>query len=454
MKKTYILDANVLLSDPLAINAFDDNDIIVPLAVIEELDKQKTRQDEVGSVARQLNRTFDKLREQGSLLLGVQTPGGGMLYVKSVTKDKLCNLPLELRDQKVDNLIIALAQELKESCVLVSKDINVRIKCDALGIKCEDYKHLQITPNEQSFYSGVLLLQTSKELIDDIYNGLNVCPLPEWGKIYPNQILILKQYGQQSGSCIVKVIKTANDQFQLCLLEKLDVCYGLKPRNKEQQFSLSLLYDQNIKLVTLTGIAGSGKSLLALAAGLDQNTHMGSKKTYEKLVIARSTQPVGKDIGFLPGTLNEKLAPWQGASCDNLAFLLKGNGKKQKEFKPRQTSEGLMDPYLSLLLENGIIEIASIAHIRGRSIPNSYIIIEEAQNLSHHEIRTIMTRIGEGSKIVLCGDTDQIDNMLLDRYSNGLTHVIEKFKESTLAAHVTLLKGERSALATEAAKLL
>jgi PhoH-like ATPase len=309
-------------------------------------------------------------------------------------------------------------------------------------------------------YSGVLLKEVSQEVINQLYSGdvlmaQEIFPYEDNVIIYPNQIVILKQFGVKSGSCITVAQKQGNNIF-LKVLKKIENCYGLIPRNKEQQFSLSLLYDPNIKLVTLTGIAGSGKSLLALAAGLDQNCHMGSKKTYEKLVIARSTQPVGKDIGYLPGSLNEKLAPWQGASCDNLAFLMnKNKNDNKKPLKPHKTQDGqFLDPYLSLLMENGIIEIASIAHIRGRSIPNSFVIIEEAQNLSHHEIKTILTRIGESSKIVLCGDTDQIDNMLLDKFTNGLTYVIEKFKESTLSAHVNLIKGERSTLATEASQLL
>lgn len=463
MAKTYILDTNVLLSDVTSINSFDEHNIIIPLVVLEELDKQKTRQDEVGSAARQLNRIFDTMRQNGSLLTGIPTLGGGMLKVCSVKPEYISKLPLEFQNQKIDNIIIALALELnstsEEEYVLVSKDVNVRIKCDSIGISCEDYRKSKVILENDKTYSGVLLKEVSQEVINQLYSGdvlmtQEIFPYEDNVVIYPNQIVILKQFGVKSGSCIT-VAQKQGDNIFLKVLKKIENCYGLIPRNKEQQFSLSLLYDPNIKLVTLTGIAGSGKSLLALAAGLDQNSHMGSKKIYEKLVIARSTQPVGKDIGYLPGSLNEKLAPWQGASCDNLAFLMNKNKNDKKPLKPHKTQDGqFLDPYLSLLMENGVIEIASIAHIRGRSIPNSFVIIEEAQNLSHHEIKTILTRIGESSKIVLCGDTDQIDNMLLDKFTNGLTYVIEKFKESTLSAHVNLIKGERSALATEASQLL
>lgn len=465
MKKTFILDTNVLLSDSNALFAFEDNDIIIPMIVLEELDKHKSRQDEVGANARAMNRKLDELRIQGSLHAGIKTPGGGTLYVQSTSEDTLKNLPIEFQNTKADNLIISLA--LHKSATLVSKDINVRVKCDALNVQCDDYKKSQIISKIDDLYSGVIQCEATKEFIDSLYKNDYVEVDSNQSNIiseclFPNQIVIIKQYGCESGSTIVKAIrKNENEKFYFKQVNKRETCYGLTPRNKEQNFSLDLLLDERIKLVTLTGIAGSGKSLLALAAGLAQNHIMGDadKKKYQKLIIARSLQPVGKDTGFLPGTLLEKLAPWQGPTIDNLHYLLSKGDKKisiaaKTNKKPFQIDEQQIDPYLSLLMERGVIEIASISHIRGRSIPDAYCIIEEAQNMSVTEIKTVISRVGEGTKMILVGDVDQIDNLYVDKYSNGLSHVIEKFKNSNIAAHVTLRKGERSQLATEAAHLL
>jgi PhoH-like ATPase len=457
--KTYILDTNVLLSDPNSLNAFEENDIIIPLAVLEELDRHKSRQDEVGANARQINRKLDEYRQAGSLFDGAKTLGGGTLRVMSVNKNDLERLPLELQGEKVDNMIIALAKHLQQvdsnssQYILVSKDVNVRIKCDAINVKCEDYRKSRVVSNADDMYTGVCVVESTREFIDSLYTNEQEIFAPKEWDLYPNQVVVLKEAGVQSGSTIVRAIKVC-DKYRLQVIKQMKDCYGLQPRNKEQNFSLELLYDPEIKLVTLSGIAGSGKSLLALAAGLDQNKIMGTQKRYNKLIVARALQSVGKDTGFLPGTLVEKLMPWQASTTDNLNFLMNRGGKKE-QLRPKAGSNGqFLDPYLSLLMEKGVIEIASISHIRGRSIPDSFFIVEEGQNLSHAELKTIMTRVGEGTKMIICGDVDQIDAAYLDKMSNGLTYVIEKFKDSPLAAHITLLKGERSALATQAAQLL
>jgi PhoH-like ATPase len=459
MAKTYILDTNVLLSDPNSLNAFEENDIIVPLAVLEELDRHKSRQDEVGANARQINRKLDDFRQSGSLFDGVKTIGGGTLRVMSVNKDDLERLPLELRGEKVDNMIIALTKQLQQvdsdssQYILVSKDVNVRIKCDAINVKCEDYRKSRVVSSASDMYTGVCVLESSREFIDSLHDNEREIFAPEEWSLYPNQVVVIKEFGVQSGSTIVRAIKKG-EKFVLKIIKQMKDCYGLQPRNKEQNFSLDILYDPEIKLVTLSGIAGSGKSLLALAAGLDQNKIMGTQRRYNKLIVARALQPVGKDTGFLPGTLIEKLMPWQASTTDNLNFLMNRGGKKEQLRSKASTSGQLLDPYFSLLMEKGVIEIASISHIRGRSIPDSFFIVEEGQNLSHAELKTIMTRVGEGTKMIICGDVEQIDAAYLDKTSNGLTYVIEKFKESSIAAHITLLKGERSALATQAAQLL
>jgi PhoH-like ATPase len=257
------------------------------------------------------------------------------------------------------------------------------------------------------------------------------------------------------GNTIKSALSRVGPNDRLNHLKKCEEVFGLRPRNKEQTFSFELLMDPTIKLLTLTGRAGCGKTLLALAAGLEQLEGVGSKKTYQKLIVSRPVQPVGKDIGFLPGTLQEKMEPWISPIRDNLEFLL---GSSKKATRRRRSDEssgaGFKDPYLELMQQRGLIEIEAITFIRGRSIPNAFIIIDEAQNLSMHELKTIITRVGEGTKIILTGDIEQIDNVHVDAFTNGLTYAVERFKEYDISGHVTLLKGERSALASLASQIL
>lgn len=466
MKKTYVLDTNVLLSDSSSIFAFEEHDLIIPMAVLEELDRHKSRQDEVGKNARQVSRTLDGMRHKGgSLITGVTLPSGGKLRIASIDNSVLKDAPIELRSEKVDNLIIAFMLQFSKAdeAILVSKDINVRIKCDALGVKCEDYLKMRVTDDEQKFYRGVEVIEIDEDKIDDFYQN-SLLELPqsvlEGRKLYPNQIIVLKKTkdGQTAKSAISKFTGKNN---VVIPIEKIESVFGLKPRNKEQNFSFDLLFDNNIKLLTLVGPSGTGKTSLALAAALEQLKGFGPQQTakYEKLIVTRPVQPVGKEIGFLPGTLAEKMEPWIAPIRDNLNFLV--NNKRttprsvRKNFsgedgKPRRDDGG----YLSMLQERGLIEIEAITFIRGRSIPNSFIIIDEAQNLTMHELKTIITRVGEGTKIVLTGDIEQIDNVYVDVYTNGLTYAVERFKEYDIAGHVTLIKGERSALASLASKIL
>lgn len=456
MKKTYVLDTNVLLSDPNSIQSFDDNDVIIPMAVLEELDNHKSRQDEIGQNARQINRTLDGMRKKGgNLYEGISLKQGGILRVELFDSSLVGTLPVELESSKVDNIIIAFMLGLKKkkniNPILVSRDINVRLKCDALRISCEDYLKMRVTSDPQKFYRGVEVIDVNKGLIDSLYknNELNLPDdLMKDKVLYPNQVVILKSstQSQTNGSAITRVHGSTR-----CLkpISKIEQVFGLKPKNKEQQFSLDLLMDQNIKLLTLLGPSGTGKTLLALASAIDQLKGFGSRQCYEKIIITRPVQPLGKDIGFLPGTLEEKMEPWIAPIRDNLNFLV--NNKAPRN---RKSSGGFQEPYLRMLQDRGLIEIEAITFIRGRSIPNAFIVIDEAQNLSMHELKTIITRVGDGTKIVLTGDIEQIDNTHVDAYTNGLTYAVERFKEYEIAGHVTLLKGERSELATLASKIL
>lgn len=465
MKKTYVLDTNVLLSDPSCFNNFQDNDLVVPILVLEELDRHKGRSDEVGRNCREVSRTLDKLCESGNLKDGVTLPHGGRLSISSSPKGYSELLPPDLiHGSSVDNMIIGFVLKLQaevsthspgHDVVLVSKDVNVRVKCSSLGIKAEDYLSIRISDSLESLYTGVKVVVTDKEIVDDFYAGIEFDSHEVTDeKLFANQIVVLKSI-DSDGNTIKSALSRVGTSGRLNHLKKCEEVFGLRPRNKEQTFSFELLMDPTIKLLTLTGRAGCGKTLLALAAGLEQLDGVGSKKTYQKLIVSRPVQPVGKDIGFLPGTLQEKMEPWISPIRDNLEFLL-GSGKKTS--RRRRTDDiagnGFKDPYLDLMQQRGLIEIEAITFIRGRSIPNAFIIIDEAQNLSMHELKTIITRVGEGTKIVLTGDIEQIDNVHVDAFTNGLTYAVERFKEYDISGHVTLLKGERSALASLASQIL
>lgn len=454
MTKTYVLDTNVLLSDPDSINSFEDNNLLIPILVLEELDKHKTRNDDVGRNARQVSRALDAMRVDGSFHDGVKTRGGGIIRIVPSPQDPATLLPKELSvSSSVDNMIIGFMLSYKdENLVLVSKDINIRVKCDAMGLKCQDYLSMRVSSDIDELYRGVKLIHTTEDVVDSFYrNGEVKTQNVTQEQVFPNQIVILKTVDDQ-GNTIKSAMSRAYEDGSLKSLAKIESVFGLRPRNKEQHFSLDLLMDENVKLLSMIGKAGCGKTLLAIAAGLEQLNTIGAQSKYQKLIVSRPVQPVGKDIGYLPGTLEEKMEPWIAPVKDNLDFLLGINGKKPG----RKSKDNLMssDPYLELMQQRGLIEIEAISFIRGRSIPNAYIIIDEAQNLSMHELKTIVTRVGEGTKIVLTGDIEQIDNVDVDAYTNGLTYAIEKFKEFSIAAHVTLLKGERSPLATLASKIL
>lgn len=472
MKKTYVLDTNVLLSDPNSIFSFEDNDLIIPMAVLEELDHHKSRLDEVGRNARSTSKTLDTLRLKGSLVEGVLLQNGAKLRIASINPNVLTNLPPELLSSKVDNMIISFMLQLKQEnlfnsvdtpsiAILVTKDINVRIKCDSLGVRCEDYLKMRVTADVDQFYRGVTVVEILEKRVEQFYKQEELQLTNEEINdqvLYPNQIVVIKHTGSDGKTVKSALSKCRSADKPLVPISKIEQAFGLKPRNKEQSFSLDLLFDDNIKLLTLTGPSGTGKTLLAIAAAMEQLKGIGNQETakYEKLIVTRPVQPVGKDIGFLPGTLEEKMEPWIAPIRDNINFLMNNKkGINRKKSTADSTKARLGDEYyLALMQEKGLIEIEAITFIRGRSIPNAYIIIDEAQNLSMHELKTIITRVGEGTKIVLTGDIEQIDNVHVDVFTNGLTYAIEKFKEHEISGHVSLIKGERSELATLASKIL
>ena len=436
-KKIYVLDTSVYLTNADAIYAFKNHDIYVPLKVFEEIDKHKKRQDLVGAQARKIIRIWDELRSKGSLKEGVEIRRG-LGTVRSVSASDIDrdDLPQDLDIKIPDHLIIAtartVARESERKVILVSRDINMRVIADAIGLPCEDFQNQQIVDDSDNIYTGFTEILVDDDIVDQFY---------EKEDVYLNDInLKTNEYVMLISNTNEKKTalgKHTNEHTPLRRLynDKKGV-WGIKPRNKEQSFLIDALMDPSIEIVTAIGKAGSGKTLCAIAAGLEQTLDERSS-TYTRIIVSRPVQPLGKDIGFLPGTMEEKMSPWLMPIQDNLQTLM-GNDKVT----------------LDMYIQQGTIEIEAITYIRGRSIGKAFIIIDEAQNLTTHELKTIITRVGEGTKIVLTGDVEQIDNVYIDATTNGLTHAVEKFKDFELAAHVTLLKGERSRVATFAAENL
>ncbi|NDI33689.1 PhoH family protein [Chengkuizengella sediminis] len=442
MKKIYVLDTNVLLHDPNALFSFLEHDVIVPAIVLEEIDSKKRNADEIGRNARYVSRLLDGFREKGKLQEGISLENGGRLKVElnHLSFLKMKNIFAEITN---DNRILAVALNYKleeeekshpKSVVLVSKDTLVRIKADVLGIKAEDY--LSDRVEKTTDYTGYNTLNIHPSIIDEFYTFRNITidHLKFKHNLNPHEFVILKDELGTSKSALLKVDEQIKKLDALYLSN--DPIWGIAARNVQQRMVLELLLNDDIPLVTITGRAGTGKTLLALASGL---LKVEDENKYKKLLIARPVVPMGKDLGYLPGEKEEKLRPWMQPIYDNLEFLF--NTKKS----------GDLDKILAGL---GSIQVEALTYIRGRSIPNQFIIIDEAQNLSKHEVKTILSRVGEGSKIVLMGDPEQIDHPYLDASSNGLTHVVERFKNEMVSGHITLKKGERSHLAQLATDLL
>ena len=444
-KKNYVLDTSVYLTDANAIYKFDNHDIFVPLKVLEEIDGHKKRQDSVGTNARHIIRILDELRAKGSLENGVRIDKGkGILKVMSYSCVQESAFPPDLNLKNPDHIIIATAKAVdsqetykNRKTILVSRDINMRVICDSIGISAEDYTSEKAVGTSDELYTGFVTHAVDDQIIDRYYEGEAITIDEDevsqmW---YPNQYVMMVSNANEKKSALARF---KNHFTPLDKIENKNIPdWGIDSRNKEQAFAIDMLMDPNVKIVSLIGRAGSGKTLLAIAAGLQQTIGLRTDENhYSRLIVSRPVQPLGKDIGFLPGTMEEKMLPWLMPIQDNLKFLMGDRANMQ------------------MYMEKGKIEIEALTYIRGRSIANAFIVIDEAQNLTKHEIKTIITRIGEGTKIVLTGDIEQIDNVYVNETSNGLAHAVENFKQYPISGHVTFTKGERSELATLASKVL
>ncbi len=436
--RKFVIDTNVILFDARAITKFHNSHVYVPFSVIEEVDRFKRDLGENGRNARQFSRFVDVLRAKGTLANGIPLESGdSTVYI--TTDQDLPNLPAELNQEKADNRILGTALKLKQEdpenkVTLVTKDINLRIKADIFGVVAEDYE-----PDKEAssleMYAGLKEIEVEPEHIDAFYRDRALPINDSMGKVYANQYVILKDISNPNHSAIGRIYMP--EEAIVPLLSPTESVWGIHPRNVEQSFALDCLLNDDIMFVSLVGMAGTGKTLLALAAGLYKAIDEGR---FQRLLVSRPIFPMGKDIGYLPGDVEQKLNPWMQPIFDNVEFLM-GSDKK---------AAGRAQE----LINQGMINIEPLTYIRGRSIPNQYLIVDEAQNLTPHEIKTIVTRAGQGTKVVLTGDTQQIDNPYIDSSNSGLTYSVERFKGQQIAAHVTLTKGERSELAELAAQIL
>ena len=438
--KYFVLDTNVLLHNADALNSFADNVIVLPMTVIEELDKFKNHSDELGRNARRVIRELDGLRHQGSLSTGVQMENGGTVMV--VLEGETCKHPI-LDCSVPDNRILAVAHNLFEQhkkVVFVSKDINARLKADALGFDVQDFEKQKVNIDE--LYAGYREIDVPAALIDTFYkqpNGLEVRDL----ELRPNEFILLRDAEDAKHTALTKAV---DEEHLVRLVPEYESAWHIRSRSKEQRMAMELLLDPNVAIVTLVGQAGTGKTLLALAAALETTL---KTKHYEKILVSRPIIPMGKDIGYMPGDKDEKLSHWMQPIFDNLTYLMGSSSQKIGE-----DAEATARKQVDKLLKDQVLEMEALTYIRGRSIPGQYVIIDEAQNLTPHEVKTIISRAGEGTKMVLTGDPYQIDNPYLDSSSNGLTYTVERLKALAVHGHITLRKSERSALAAVAADYL
>lgn len=444
-KKAFVLDTNVILHDPNALFRFEDNEVVLPIYVVEELDQFKKDLSELGRNARECARQLDGLRKRGRLSDGVELETGGVLRVAFVRKAEAADT-FFASQHVYDNLILRCALELREEdperrVVFVTKDANLRIRANAVGLDSVDYDPGNVELAQ--LYPGHREVVVDADAIQRAFDeGIEVTIDPPF---HPNEYILLRDEARANHTALARFDPRTGRLRALPKRRGEVVVFGLTPRNKEQSFALDLLLDDSVQLVTLVGKAGTGKTLLALAAGLHKVTE---EDRYQRVLVSRPIFPLGRDLGYLPGTLEEKLDPWMKPIYDNVELLL---GLTRQHQSPNNRRDHA--PHADLV-EMGVVEIEPLTYIRGRSIPNQFIIIDEAQNLTPHEVKTIVTRAGEGTKLVFTGDPYQIDNPYVDSTNNGLVHLVNKFQDEAIAGTVTLAKGERSPLAELAANLL
>ena len=436
--KNYVLDTNVLLHDPNSILNFQNNNVLIPIEVIEEIDRFKRESTELGKNARTVSRALDALRAKGHLSEGVELENGGCLRIifhKTGHDEK--NGHAIMSSNNVDNRIVSLAIGVqkahpKQPTILVSKDINLRIKADALGLQAEDYETDRVLIKD--LYTGTFDLMVSAEKMA-AFRSNGELDLDAGSQFFPNEYCTLTEETNPKRTALTKV--DASGKKVVPIIDNREGVWGIKPRNREQHYAFDALLDDRVKLVTLMGKAGTGKTLMAMAAGLKRTV---LDREFRRLVVARPTISMGK-VGFLPGSLEEKLAPWMQPIHDALEML----GDLNMGHEHRRSGD---------LMRSGSIVVEALSYIRGRSIAQQFMVIDEAQNLTPLEVKTIITRVGHGTKIVFTGDPYQIDNPYVDSSSNGFNYIISKFRAEPVAAHIELQKGERSELAELAANLL
>ncbi len=469
--KQFVLDTNVLVYNPEALFVFKENDVVIPFPVIEELDKLKKGEDEVARNARQAIRHLDRLREAGDLTrgvrwgdlglrpgVGVSTGANGQTGTIRVVMGTI-ERPPALREQKADNEIIAVAWELHERgyrAVFVSNDLAARIKSDSLGITTEDFQNQKV--DAERLYTGYVTVETPGALIDELYKE-RMLPIDRLAdllaiegddgerierELAPNEFVIFKDAEDEAHSGLGR--RLADTEQVIPVVGPRKPVSGILARNVQQTMALDLLLDDEVQLVTLLGSAGTGKTLLAIAAGLAK---VFQEERYDKLLVARPIMPMGRDIGYLPGTKDEKLEAWMQPIFDNLAYLLSTRGSHGQAAESHTTEQRI-----DKLIADGRLVLEPLTYIRGRSIPHQFMIVDEAQNLTPHEVKTIVSRVGEGTKMILTGDIQQIDNVYLDSSNNGLAYAVEKMKGLGIVGHVTLARSERSVLASLAAERL
>lgn len=461
--KTFVLDTNVLLHNPRAIFVFQEHDVVIPFTVLEELDTFKTRNDDVGRNARECIRHLDALREKGRLLDGVCLGNGepaleaargagckGMLRVDVSVHER----PEVIREDTPDNRILASALSVEKDAgrvVFVSKDLNARLKADALGLIAEDFETDKV--EAEHLYTGYTTAEVHGALIDELYDermldadrlAEAIADDDEPRDFAPNEFVLMIDSDDEGHTGLAR--RLADTEQVIPVTGPRKPVFGIMARNVQQTMALDLLLDDDVRLVTLIGQAGTGKTLLAVAAGMAKTFN---EERYEKMLVARPIMPMGRDIGYLPGDKDEKLTAWMQPIFDNLAYLLSTRGAHNQLPESHSTEQRI-----NKLIADGRLVLEPLTYIRGRSIPHQFIIVDEAQNLTPHEVKTIVSRVGDGTKIVLTGDVAQIDNPYLDASSNGLSYAVERMKGLGQVGHVTLSKSERSALASLAAERL